>query len=138
MSQTETIAGSKSGPQERESEAVERGWRAPWSTLGLGLAAGVGASLCCIPILFLLVGVGGAWMGTLTALEPYRPYFLGLTLVCLGLAFHRLYLVPRACAGGEACVTPRTLRRQRTLFWAITTVVGLLIGIPWYAPYLMG
>lgn len=107
-------------------------------SLGLGLLAGVGASLCCLPILLLLAGMGGAWMGSLTAMEPYRPYLMGLTVVFLGLAFWKLYVVPRRCADGEACATPKTLRRQRALLWSTTILVGLLVGIPYYAPYLIG
>lgn len=77
-------------------------------------------------------------MGTLTAMEPYRPYLTGFTVVFLGLAFWKLYVVSRRCTDGEACPTQRTLRRQRVLLWSITVLVGLLVGIPYYAPYLIG
>lgn len=134
---TQTIRASESS-EAAPGAAQCAGLFTTGRSLGLGLLAGVGASLCCIPILLLLAGAGGAWMGTLTAMEPYRPYFMGLTLVFLGLAFRKLYLVPRSCAADETCGTPRTLRRQRALFWTISVVVGLLIGIPWYTPYLLG
>ena len=53
-----------------------------------GILAGVGASACCIgPLVLVSLGIGGAWIGHLTALEPYRPIFIGLTLLLLGLAF---------------------------------------------------
>jgi len=45
---------------------------------------------------------------------------------------------PRTCASGAGFATPRTLRRQRAIFWVITTAVLTLIGSPWYAPYLIG
>lgn len=127
------------GPVETEPVARARGGLLTTGrSLGLGLLAGVGASLCCLPILLLLAGMGGAWMGTLTAMEPYRPYLTALTVVFLGLAFWKLYVVPRRCAHDEACATPRTLRRQRLMLWSITVLVGVLIGIPYYAPYLIG
>ena len=45
-----------------------------------GVLAGIGASACCVgPLLLLSLGVGGAWIGHLTALEPYRPVFIVLT-----------------------------------------------------------
>jgi len=48
------------------------------------------ASLCCIgPALLAVVGVGS--IGFLGALESYRPYFIGLTVVLLALAFHLTY-----------------------------------------------
>ncbi len=131
---TQTVA-----PVDTKPAPVRRGTFLTTSrSLGLGLLAGIGASLCCLPILLLLAGAGGAWMGTLTAMEPYRPYLMGLTAVFLGLGFRKLYVLPRACAADEACGAPRTLRRQRALFWVITAVVVVLIGIPWYAPFLIG
>ena len=66
-----------------------------------GAAAAIGASLCCVaPLVLLTLGIGGTWIATLTALEPYRPIFIGMTLLFLGLAFRRLYLAPQVCAPG--------------------------------------
>jgi MerT mercuric transport protein len=31
-------------------------------------------------------GISGAWIGQLTALEPYRPIFIGVTVSFVGLA----------------------------------------------------
>lgn len=40
-----------------------------------GIAAAIGAGLCCVgPFLLLTLGIGGAWIGNLTLLEPYRPF----------------------------------------------------------------
>jgi mercuric ion transport protein len=50
------------------------------------LAAIVG-SLCCVaPLLLLTLGISGAWIGQLTALEPYRRIFIGVTAIFVGLA----------------------------------------------------
>ncbi|WP_460034686.1 mercuric transporter MerT family protein [Methylothermus subterraneus] len=82
------------------------------SALIAGVAAAVGASACCVlPLVLVSLGIGGAWVGSLTAMAPYRPIFLGLTLLFLGLAFYQLYLKPRACAPGEVCADLRVLRR---------------------------
>jgi mercuric ion transport protein len=103
--------------------------------LAAGILAAVGASICCVgPLVLLALGVSGAWIGTLTALEPYRPFFIGLTLLFLALAFHRLYLVRRVCTPGSACADPRALKRQRLAFWIVTILVLCLISIPWLAP----
>lgn len=102
-------------------------------------AAAVGASICCVgPFVLLMLGVGGAWIGGLTALEPYRPVFIGATAVFLGLAFRKLYLTPAACEPGTACASPLTRRRQRIVFWVIVAVLAALITFPWYAPALLG
>jgi mercuric ion transport protein len=100
-----------------------------------GILAAVGASVCCVgPLVLLAIGVSGAWVGSLTALEPYRPFFIGLTLLFLGLAFHRLYFARRACTPGLACANPRTLKHQRLAFWIVAILVLGLISVPWLAP----
>jgi mercuric ion transport protein len=102
------------------------------------LAAIIG-SLCCVaPLVLLTLGISGAWIGQLTALEPYRPIFIGITLVFIGLAFRQLYIVPARCAPGETCANPRLQRRQRQVFWAVAVGLAALIAFPWYAPLLIG
>lgn len=105
------------------------------SSLIVSAAAAIGASLCCVaPLALLTLGIGGTWIATLTALEPYRPIFIGLTLLFLGLAFRRLYLAPQVCAPGRPCVDPRTVTRQRLTFWVVAVPLLSLLGVPWFAP----
>lgn len=41
-----------------------------------GVLAAIGASVCCVgPLMLLALGIGGSWVGSLTAMEPYRPLF---------------------------------------------------------------
>jgi mercuric ion transport protein len=106
--------------------------------LWAGAAAAVIGSACCVgPLVLLALGVSGAWIGQLTALEPYRPLFIGVTLVFLGLAFRQLYLLPQPCAPGEACVDPRRVRRQRQMFWIVVIGLMALIAFPWIAPLVL-
>lgn len=108
-------------------------------TLLAAVGAAVGASVCCVgPFVLLMLGVGGTWIGNLTAFEPYRPIFIGVTLVFLGLAFRKLYLVPEACAPDEPCANPVTRRNQRVVFWIVTVILAALIAFPWYGPALLG
>lgn len=95
--------------------------------------AAIGASVCCVgPLVLLALGIGGTWISTLTALEPYRPIFIGITLVFLFLAFRKLYLIPRQCAPDEACAVPTTLRNQRIIFWIVTILLIALLAFPYY------
>ncbi len=104
-------------------------------SLVAGTLAAIGASVCCLgPLVLLAVGIGGAWIGNLTAFEPYRPVFIGLTLLFLGLAFRKLYLVPRVCAPGMACADPQITRRQRLIFWLVAILLLGLLAVPWVAP----
>ena len=105
------------------------------ASLVAGVLAGVGASACCVgPLLLLALGIGGAWIGNLTALEPFRPVFIGLTLLFLSLAFRRLYLVPQVCAPGTACDNQQILHRQRLAFWIVAPLLLALLAVPWVLP----
>lgn len=104
-------------------------------TLIAGVLSAISASLCCIgPLLLLTLGIGGTWIGNLTAMEPYRPFFIGLTLLFLGLAFRSLYWVAPVCLPGRACADPRTIKRQRMTFWCITVLLLGLLAVPSLAP----
>lgn len=97
--------------------------------------AAIGASVCCVgPLVLLALGIGGTWVGSLTAMEPYRPIFIGLTLLFLGLAFRRLYLVPQVCMPGTPCADPRTHQRQRLTFWIVAVPLLGLLAVPWLGP----
>jgi mercuric ion transport protein len=105
------------------------------SSLAAGVLAGIGASVCCVgPLALLALGIGGAWIGNLTALEPYRPIFIGLTLLFLGLAFRKLYLMPQVCAPDTQCANPQHNARQRVTFWIVTMALLALLAVPWFAP----
>jgi len=100
-----------------------------------GALAGIGASACCVgPFVLVSLGIGGAWVGTLVALEPFRPVFIAVTITFLGLAYRGLYLAPEACAPGRECADPQIRSRQRTVFWVVTLVVLALVGAPYAAP----
>jgi mercuric ion transport protein len=100
------------------------------------LAAVVG-SLCCVaPLVLLALGISGAWISRLTALEPYRPIFISVVVAFLGLAYRQVYIVPKQCAPHEACSNSRLQRRQRQIFWIVAVGLAALIAFPWYAPLL--
>lgn len=109
-------------------------FRAKTSFLGAVLA-GVGATACCAgPLVLLSLGIGGAWIGNLAALEPYRPIFILLAVGFMVLAYRRLFAVA-ACEPGQSCAVPVVARRQRTIFWMVLVVVALLVSSPWLLPY---
>jgi mercuric ion transport protein len=106
--------------------------------LWASVLAAIAGSLCCVvPLVLLTLGISGAWISRLTALEPYRPIFIGVMVVFLGLAFRQLYIVPARCAPGEACASPVLQRRQRHIFWVVVVGLAALIAFPWYAPLLL-
>lgn len=105
------------------------------SSLIAGALAAIGASVCCVgPLVLLALGIGGTWVASLTAMEPYRPLFIGLTWVFLGLAFRKLYLIPQVCTPGTPCANPRTRQRQRLGFWIVCSLLLALLAVPRLAP----
>lgn len=103
-----------------------------------GSLAAVGASVCCVgPLLLLMLGIGGTWATTLVAFDPYRPIFIGLTVLFFGLAYVRLYEGSKSCDTAKTCATPAVLKRQRTIFWIIAALVLGLIAAPLAAPLLL-
>jgi mercuric ion transport protein len=96
-----------------------------------GLLGALAASSCCIlPLLFVSVGVSGAWIGNLTALAPYQPYVLALTVTALGYGFYLTYRRPRpACADG-ACERPLPSRAVKLGLWLATILVAVALIFP--------
>ncbi|MDA8110645.1 MAG: mercuric ion transporter MerT [Betaproteobacteria bacterium] len=115
--------------------------RAPAERSGRGaLAAGglaaILASTCCLgPLALVALGFSGAWIGTLTKLEPYRPLFLGVALVSMAFAWRRIYRPVAECAPGEACALPRTRRLYKAIFWLVTALILVALAYPYVLPY---
>jgi len=134
---------SQTSPSTQTSNATDSSEPAPSAGVGKGtligsIIAGIAASTCCLgPLLLLTLGISGSWIGNLSAMEPFRPYFIGLTLILLGLAFRKLYLVPQSCAVDAPCATPSNLRKQRIIFWIVSVFVLIVMSFPWYGPYLL-
>ncbi len=102
---------------------------------GGALLCCVASCLCCVvPFVFAFLGIGGTWLSSLTVLEPYRLWFVGLTLVFLGLGFWRLYRPASMCPPGETCAVPAVRRRQRIIFWLMAVPMLALLAFPWIAP----
>lgn len=106
------------------------------SSMVAAALAAVGASACCAgPLILLSLGIGGAWIGNLTALEPYRPIFVALVAVFMVMAWRRLYREP-TCAPGDVCAIPEVAARQRTIFWVVLAIVCLMAASPWLLPFI--
>ncbi len=103
-----------------------------------GVIGAILASSCCIvPLLFVILGVSGAWIGSLTALEPYKPVFASLALVFIGLGFRQVYFkAGSACDVDSYCAKPQSSTITKTALWISTVVVLLALTIDWWAPFL--
>lgn len=101
------------------------------ASITAGAVSALGASTCCVlPLALVSMGIGGAWLAQLRALERFQWVFIALALEAFGYAFYRLYLLPAPCEPGTACATPATRRRQRVAFWATLVSAKALILAP--------
>ena len=91
--------------------------------LAAGGLAAILASTCCLgPLVLITLGFSGAWIGNLTALEPYRPIFIGVALVALFFAWRRIFRPARACAPDDACAVPQVRTAYKVIFWLVTAL----------------
>ena len=101
-----------------------------------GVVGAILASACCVaPLLLLMLGVSGAWIGNLTALEPYKPLFATVALIFIGLGFWLVYFETKpACDDGSYCARPESALITKAALWFSTVLVGLALTINWWAP----
>jgi mercuric ion transport protein len=103
------------------------------AALWVAVLATVGASVCCVvPLVLVLLGISGAWIANLTALDAWRPWFSGAALLCLALAGWSLYGPASRCRADGTCVEPTVLRRRRRWYWFATALIALLLLFPYY------
>ena len=106
---------------------------------GGGVLGAVAASSCClVPLALFGIGVGGAWIGYLTRLAPYQPYFLGVAAVCLGLGYglrHRSRRV--VCGEDEMCARPFPSRIITMGFVVAGFLIVAVLALDLLAPFLL-
>jgi mercuric ion transport protein len=104
------------------------------TTLAGGALAAIVASACCLgPLVLISLGIGGAWISNLTLLEPLRPIFIGIALLCVALAYRKIHRAPttETCAPGSLCAMPGTNLAYRFLFWGTSFLVLIALAYPY-------
>lgn len=106
--------------------------RGPLAASGI---AAIFASACCLgPLVLITLGVSGAWIGSLTALEPYRPIFIGVALVAMFFAWRGIYRPVEECQPGEVCAVPRVRIAYKVVFWIVSVLVLIALLFPYALP----
>lgn len=128
-----TQAAPQAAPLEKDSSDQKKGWLATG-----GVAGAILSSICCLgPLVLLSLGVSGAWIGSLTALEPYKPIFATIALVFIGLGFRQVYFRPRTvCEHGSYCARPQSALITKIALWSATVLVIASLTLNWWAPLL--
>ena len=103
-----------------------------------GILGAIAASSCCIlPLVLFSLGISGAWIGNLTALAPYQPYFIAATLTCLGYGYWLVYRRRDvACAEGP-CARPLPNHIVKVGLVLATILIAGAIAFDVFAPLLL-
>jgi len=99
-----------------------------------GIAALLASSCCLGPLLLVALGFSGAWIGNLSALEPYRPIFIAVALVALVFAWRRIFRPAQACNADDVCAIPQVRRTYKAIFWLVAGLVLVALGFPFIVP----
>ncbi len=100
-----------------------------------GGVAAILASTCCLgPLVLLMLGFSGAWIGNLTALEPYRPLFIVAAVVALFFAYRQIFRPAVSCKPGEVCAVSQVRTTYKALFGLVALLILIAVSFPFVAP----
>lgn len=109
--------------------------RSRWFATGGVIGAVLASSCCIVPLVLVTLGVSGAWIGSLTALEPYNPYLVVVTLAFLSGGFWHVYFRRKpVCLDGSYCARPESLLITKSALWGATILIVLAMTLQWWAP----
>lgn len=125
-----------SADADRRSSAARR--REGWLAAGDGVGALLASACCVLPFALFSLGIGGAWIGQLTALAPYQAWFwaAGALLVAGGLVSVRRR--GRACRLDAACAASPVQRIAHAVLWLAALLLAVSALWPFIVPVLLG
>ncbi len=97
-----------------------------------GIIAALAASSCCIPpVIAAIAGVGGA-VGSLSWIEPFRPYLIGLAVIAIGYAWYN-YLKPTKVDDCDCDIEKPKWYQTKGFLVGITLFASISITLPYYS-----
>jgi mercuric ion transport protein len=108
------------------------------ASTGSVLSALASSACCWLPLLLMGVGLSAAGIGTF--FERFRPLFLIIAAVLLGLGFYLNYFRKERCEPGSTCErpNPRLRKMNRGMLWTSTALVLTFALFPSYVGHLFG
>ncbi len=117
-----------------ETETFDDG-RGRFLAAGSIFGALVASSCCIVPLVLVSLGISGTWIGSLTALEPYKPLFLAVTALALVTGFWHVYFrTKQACEEGSYCARPASSLITQSALWVATGLALLSATVNFWAP----
>ena len=120
---------------DKEKPRIEANGGKRWFAAGGALGAILASSCCILPLILISLGVSGAWIGSLTALEAYKPVFIGIAAVFIAAgSWHLYFRKAKPCEDGTVCARPDSARFTKAALWISTILVLLAATIDYWAP----
>lgn len=104
-------------------------------TARAGVLTAIGASICCIvPVLAVIAGSTGI-VSNFSWIEPYRPYFIGLTILMLAIAWYQKLKPTSQEEIDCACEEDKnsSFLQSRKFLGILTLFSGLMLAFPYYS-----
>jgi mercuric ion transport protein len=100
-----------------------------------GILGALAVSSCCVfPVILFSVGLSGAWVGSLLALAPYKPFFAAATAGLIAYGFYLVYWKPRqGCANDAACTQPIPNRLVKFALWTAAILATIAFAFDYVA-----
>lgn len=102
----------------------------------LTILTSASASLCCIVPILGIIGGSSSLVSTVSGLEPFRPFFIGGTVLLLGLAWYNSFKSGKKDHCGCEPVK-KSFLQSRKFLGLITLLSLLLLSFPSYSKFLM-
>ena len=100
-----------------------------------GMVAALGASLCCItPVFALIAGISGA-ASAFSWLDPFRPFFIVLTVSVLGFAWYQKLKPKKQNSSCECEDEPeeKSFLQSKSFLGIVTMLALFLLAFPSYS-----
>jgi len=110
-----------------------------WLAIAGGFAGGIAASTCCIlPLVLFSLGISGAWIGNLTDMAIYQPYFVAVSFIFLTVGYYYVYGKEKDCEEDELCERSISDKTIKVSLWATTILIIIASLFPYIVPMLIG
>ena len=97
-----------------------------------GIIAALAASSCCIPpIIAAIAGVGGV-AGSLSWMEPFRPFLIGLAVLAIGYAWYN-HLKPKKADDCGCDIEKPKFYQTKGFLIGMTLFATISITFPYYS-----
>jgi mercuric ion transport protein len=94
------------------------------------VGAGILSMVCCVgPVVLSALGLGGGAL--LAQLTPLQPYWIGLSVVMLGIGFYLTYRSRKVPCEDGTCTIEHASLWNKVAIWSATVGVAVMIALPY-------